>query len=88
MPLDALNVPSAFRLPSWTLCLHLSCRHWIRASSRFVAWLQGVMNHDLTLEAEDIAEAAIFPLRTTALCVPKVGPCVHPAQLAEFLCIC
>jgi hypothetical protein len=29
------------------------------------------MNHDLTLEAEDIAEAAMLPLITTALCVPK-----------------
>lgn len=33
--------------------------------------LQGIMNHDLSLEAEDIAEAAMLPLRTTALCVPK-----------------
>ena len=29
------------------------------------------MNHDLTLEAEDIVEAAMLPLITTALCVPK-----------------
>ena len=29
------------------------------------------MNHDLSLEADDIAEAAMLPLRTTALCVPK-----------------
>ena len=34
-------------------------------------WMQGVMNQDLTLEANDIAEAAMLPLRTTALCVPK-----------------
>lgn len=33
--------------------------------------LQGIMNHDLSLEADDIAEAALLPLRTTALCVPK-----------------
>ena len=36
-----------------------------------IVHVQGVMNHDLTLEAEDIAEAALLPLRTTALCVPK-----------------
>ena len=29
------------------------------------------MNHDLALEADDIAEAAMLPLQTTALCVPK-----------------
>lgn len=29
------------------------------------------MNHDLSLEADDIAEAAMLPFRTTALCVPK-----------------
>ncbi len=32
---------------------------------------QGVFNQDLSLEAEDIAEAAMLPLITTALCVPK-----------------
>ena len=41
------------------------------ASLQSCVWLQGVMNHDLTLEAEDIAEAAMLPLITTALCVPK-----------------
>ncbi|DBA95764.1 TPA: hypothetical protein ACH3X1_001318 [Trebouxia sp. C0004] len=32
---------------------------------------EGVFNQDLSLEAEDIAEAAMLPLITTALCVPK-----------------
>ena len=48
--------------------LQLSVLH---SHDGFVVYVQGVMNHDLTLEAEDIAEAALLPLRTTALCVPK-----------------
>lgn len=35
------------------------------------AMTEGVMNQDLALEADDIAEAAMLPLHTTALCVPK-----------------
>lgn len=33
--------------------------------------LQGRFDPEVSLEADDIAEAALLPLRTTALCVPK-----------------
>ena len=33
--------------------------------------LQGRFDPELALEADDIAEAAMLPLHTTALCVPK-----------------
>lgn len=33
--------------------------------------VQGRFDPELALEADDVAEAALLPLRTTALCVPK-----------------
>ncbi|KAL0018108.1 hypothetical protein WJX77_009366 [Trebouxia sp. C0004] len=59
----------------------LSCYEALRTSNVKVvlihpgpvatAMTEGVFNQDLSLEAEDIAEAAMLPLITTALCVPK-----------------
>ncbi len=55
-------------------CFHACCVH-ITLYHQFIQsvpnYVQGVFNQDLSLEAEDIAEAALLPLRTTALCVPK-----------------
>ena len=58
----------------------LVCSNWIKGVtfSTLVAGdlltcydVQGKFDHGKSLEADDVAEAALLPLRTTALCVPK-----------------
>lgn len=73
----AVYAATKWGLRGWSL----SCYEALRTSNVKVVLInpgpiatdmtKGVMNHDLTLEAEDIAEAAMLPLITTALCVPK-----------------